>query len=437
MHCFFLEKTRPMRTSALPLSESNFHIFYCLLQLFPDSFLKKLGLIGPKGVRMTVGDFEILKTEGNALPLNEDEHGYSRLSKFLKNLSFKEEESLTIFKILANILLLSKSPQDNLKVLCSNWEIDESDILFFSNLTQKQLIFLCNEMYSQLFKSLIRKLNESLSKDIRGNELTNLAELNSQFQQYMASNSHPKFLSINFFDSLGFETFRENAERFGLYQLLTNYVNEKLQQVFLEMEFKSEEVEFLQEGLLAGCPRYEFQDNLAVIELFERKSNESLDSCFLEVQERINREEKMEEIKKVFFSKLEKIIYADKSDVVFMNKEVGSFVIFHTFREVEYRLGDFCEGPLKDDSLYQKFEENILISSKNSLFSHFLSKNYARKIVDPSLEYFNEKFVLINKMIANYDKHYVMCLSPALKKRKRGLILLLCLNNLKLSIVRN
>ena len=52
-------------------------------------------------------------------------------------------------------------------------------------------------------------------------------------------------LNISILDIYGFEIFNEN----GFEQFCINYVNEKLQQIFIELTLKAEQEEYKQEGI--------------------------------------------------------------------------------------------------------------------------------------------------------------------------------------------
>jgi myosin-1 len=81
---------------------------------------------------------------------------------------------------------------------------------------------LANALYSRLFDYIVRRINEALGWR-RGEG----------------------FLSLCILDIYGFEIFGTN----GFEQLCINYVNEKLQQIFIELTLKSEQEEYHQEGI--------------------------------------------------------------------------------------------------------------------------------------------------------------------------------------------
>lgn len=72
-------------------------------------------------------------------------------------------------------------------------------------------------------------------------------------------------MSLGVLDIYGFEIFEKN----GFEQLCINYVNEKLQQVFIELTLKSEQEEYVREGI--RWTPIEYFNNKIVVELIEGK----------------------------------------------------------------------------------------------------------------------------------------------------------------------
>ena len=73
------------------------------------------------------------------------------------------------------------------------------------------------------------------------------------------------FLNIGILDIYGFEIFQKN----GFEQFCINFVNEKLQQIFIELTLKAEQEEYKQEGI--KWKDIDYFNNLTVCELIEGK----------------------------------------------------------------------------------------------------------------------------------------------------------------------
>ena len=94
-------------------------------------------------------------------------------------------------------------------------------------------------LYSQLFDWIVKRVNGSMR---------------------VPDGRH---LSIGVLDIYGFEVFENN----GFEQLCINYVNEKLQQIFIELTLKSEQEEYVREGI--PWTQIDYFNNKIVCELIE------------------------------------------------------------------------------------------------------------------------------------------------------------------------
>lgn len=84
-------------------------------------------------------------------------------------------------------------------------------------------------MYTRLFDYIVEKLNDQLG----GNSQTGGSQGNSPWK------------TIGVLDIYGFEVFQTNS----IEQLCINYANEKLQQIFTEQIFKTEQAMYVKEGV--------------------------------------------------------------------------------------------------------------------------------------------------------------------------------------------
>jgi myosin-1 len=96
-------------------------------------------------------------------------------------------------------------------------------------------------VYSRLFDYIVVRINE------------NIFDPTSEY-------------NIGVLDIYGFEIFQKNSFE----QLCINYVNEKLQQIFIELTLKSEQEEYVREGIPWEPIKY--FNNKPCVELIERVS---------------------------------------------------------------------------------------------------------------------------------------------------------------------
>ncbi|KAJ3119118.1 Unconventional myosin-Ie [Phlyctochytrium bullatum] len=82
-------------------------------------------------------------------------------------------------------------------------------------------------------------------------------------------------LCIGVLDIFGFEIFEKN----GFEQFCINYVNEKLQQIFIELTLKSEQEEYMKEGI--QWTPIDYFNNKVVVDLIESKHYKGLQTQFI------------------------------------------------------------------------------------------------------------------------------------------------------------
>ena len=93
------------------------------------------------------------------------------------------------------------------------------------------------------------------------------------------------YFNIGILDIYGFEIFQKN----GFEQFCINFVNEKLQQIFIELTLKAEQEEYFQEGI--KWKEIEYFNNLTVCELIEGNYLSTQKFCvFLYIQSQVQNE---------------------------------------------------------------------------------------------------------------------------------------------------
>ena len=97
-------------------------------------------------------------------------------------------------------------------------------------------------LYDKLFNWLVKKLNKSIVPD---NNNPQIEVKTARKSVSKSDNKIPDNLSIGLLDIFGFENFQVNSFE----QICINFTNEKLQQLYISYIFKTEEQEFIDEGL--------------------------------------------------------------------------------------------------------------------------------------------------------------------------------------------
>lgn len=257
---YLLEKQRVVGQNR---GERNFHIFYQFTKAASDNYRQTLGVQTPDKYLYTSGttsvdgiddvkDFQETLKAMQIIGIDQQQQDqiFRILSAVLwiGNITFVEDEQggitvrdTSITKFVAYLLSVDEQTlTDSLVTRVMTTMNETYDIPL--NPTQATAVrnALAAAMYSELFNHIIVILNKVLDK---GN----------------------KSKSIGILDIYGFEIFEHNSFE----QLCINYVNEKLQQIFIQLTLKSEQDEYVREQI--QWTPIQFFNNKVVVDLIEAK----------------------------------------------------------------------------------------------------------------------------------------------------------------------
>jgi len=240
---------------------------------------------------------------------------------------------------------------------------------------------LARELYSRLFDWIVNKINIAL-------------------QRYEAS-----FQSvIGILDIFGFEIFDHN----GFEQFCINYVNEKLQQYFIELTLKAEQEEYVREGI--QWTPIDYFNNKIVCELMEAKVGIfSLldDVCYtIHAQSGSGTDLRL----------LEKLSGLFNSHPHFSAFN-GAFQIKHYAGNVTYDVEGFSDK--NKDTLFSDLIEMVQCSSNPFLVSLFPEDTSASQKKRPTTAGFKIKTSAnaLMQTLSACNPHYVRCIKPNDNKR--------------------
>ena len=363
---YLLEKSR---VSMQSIGERNYHIFYHFLRGASQDLLNQYKLT--KDLKY----YDYLNKSGCYDADNiDDVELFKGVCECFEEMKFNSEEVSAIWSVLAAILKLGNLEFDDTKKTDTNpckivnealfdeisdllqieMEILRSALIIKTRITDKEK-FLCpldkNEcisvrdsfskcLYDKVFNWIIHRLNISIKN--------------------RENNNDNKIMSIGLLDIFGFEDFKINS----LEQFCINFTNEKLQQLYINYIFKSEHREFVEEGLESFIGLITFQDNQAIIDLFDKPPY----GIFLLLDEATTL--KSSEDKRL----LETIVKTHKDNPCFKApKSVFEiFIVVHSAKNVEYNITGFRRK--NKDEINQEIEDAVTHSKNPNIYNIYVGE---------------------------------------------------------------
>nr|XP_020653907.1 unconventional myosin-Ie-like isoform X1 [Pogona vitticeps]XP_020653908.1 unconventional myosin-Ie-like isoform X2 [Pogona vitticeps] len=405
---FLLEKSRVVSQNA---GERSFHIYYQLLEGANPEQRENLGITTP--------DYYYYLNQSAAYKVEDvnDHQDFQETLAAMEVVGLSREEQALVLQIVAGILHLGNVTFQE----SGNYAmVDSEDFLAFPSyllaidqqrlrekltsrkmdskwggrqevidvtLNVEQANFsrdaLSKALYARLFDYLVDAVNKAMQKD---------------HQEY----------SIGVLDIYGFEIFQKN----GFEQFCINFVNEKLQQIFIELTLKAEQEEYVQEGI--RWSPIDYFNNKVVCDLIENKVNPpglmSIldDTC-------ATMHAKGEGADHTLLQKLQAALGTHPH----FNSWNKGFVIHHYAGKVSYDVEGFCER--NRDVLFTDLIE-LMQSSEipfiQDLFPENLSVEKKGRPTTAGSKIKKQANNLVDTLM-KCTPHYIRCIKPNETKRPR------------------
>uniref|UniRef100_A0A8C9A0N4 Myosin IF n=1 Tax=Prolemur simus TaxID=1328070 RepID=A0A8C9A0N4_PROSS len=394
---FLLEKSRVVMQNE---SERNFHIYYQLLEGASHEQRQNLGLMTPD-YYYYLNQSDTYKVDGTddrsdfgetlsamqviGIPPNVQQLVLQLVAGILHlgNISFCEDgnyarvESVDLLAFPAYLLGIDSGRlQEKLtsRKMDSRWGGRSESIDVTLNVEQAAYTrdALAKGLYARLFDFLVEAINRAMQKPQ---------------EEY----------SIGVLDIYGFEIFQKN----GFEQFCINFVNEKLQQIFIELTLKAEQEEYIQEGIPPACLPAPVQNPPGVMSVLD-------DVCATMHATGGGADQTL----------LQKLQAAVGTHEHF-NSWSSGFVIHHYAGKVSYNVSGFCER--NRDVLFSDLIELMQSSEQAFLRMLFPEKLEGDKKGRPSTAGSKIK-KQANDLVATLKRctpHYIRCIKPNETKRPR------------------
>ncbi|XP_051901785.1 myosin IEb [Pristis pectinata] len=404
---FLLEKSRVVSQNP---GERNFHIYYQLLEGANQEERTNLGVTAP--------DYYYYLNQSATYKVDDinDKQEFAETMNAMAVIGLSLDERATVLQIVAGILHVGNiafQEQGNYAVvesedflafpayllgidqgrlkeklisrtMDSKWGGRSETIDVTLNVEQANFTrdALSKALYARLFDYLVDAINKAIQKD------------------------HEEF-NIGVLDIYGFEIFQRN----GFEQFCINFVNEKLQQIFIELTLKAEQEEYVQEGI--KWTPIEYFNNKVVCDLIENKSPPGV-MCILD------------DVCATMHAKGEG---ADQTLVQKLQSQIGThdhfnswnkgFIIHHYAGKVSYDVEGFCER--NRDVLFTDLIEMMQSSELpfiRDLFSENLNVDKKGRPTTVSSKIKKQANDLVTTLM-KCTPHYIRCIKPNETKKAK------------------
>lgn len=402
---FLLEKSRVVFQAG---DERNFHIFYQMCAGLSQEEKNELMVFAPE-------DFHYLNQSGcTTVPSIDDEEEFRATRHAMETLKVPKEDQDKAFRLLAGILWLGNidfmengkettvTDQDTLNIAAKLLGVTPETLL--NSLTIKVMQMGKDKIKSPQPVGKCREARDALAK-VLYDRIFNwvVACVNAAMKPKKAHES----LLIGILDVYGFEIFDNNSFE----QFCINYVNEKLQQLFIELTLRGEQEEYKSEGIEWVPVKY--FDNKVIVDLIEGQSPPGLMILMDDVC-KVAHNMKPDQCDENYG---QKICNSIKSQYLF--PRITDFSIKHYAGRVDYNIYGFTSKnkDLLNNELIACMQSSD-IGFFQKMFPEDLEKLARKRPTTASYKIRTQAKDLIDSLTKCHP-HYIRCIKPNETKQPR------------------
>nr|XP_057944461.1 unconventional myosin-Ie [Doryrhamphus excisus] len=404
---FLLEKSRVVTRNP---GERSFHIFYQLIEGASGEQKSSLGI--------TTLDYYTYLNQSGSYKVEDinDKNDFQETMHAMKVIGISEADRSMVLQIVAGVLHVGNI---SFKEAGNYAAVESEEFLAFpafllgidqNRLKEKLTSRKMDSKWGSTHESIDVTLNveqacytrDALSKALHSRVFDYLVESINK-----AMVKEQQELNIGVLDIYGFEIFQKN----GFEQFCINFVNEKLQQIFIELTLKAEQEEYVQEGI--KWTPIEYFNNKIVCDLIESKNPPGIMSILDDVCATMHAVG--EGADQTMLQKLRVQINTHEH----FNSWNQGFIIHHYAGKVSYDADGFCER--NRDVLFTDLIE-LMQGSQIAFFRALFPENLnAEKKGRPTTAGSKIK-KQANDLVSTLMKctpHYIRCIKPNETKKPR------------------
>lgn len=405
---YLLERSRVVYQAE---GERNFHAFYQLLAGATDKEREQWSLLSPE-------DYTYLGNEDSKIEGVNDAQNFVDVRKNMTSVGISHEEQQSIFQQLAAILWIGnihfKETTDEFHNKCAAVEEESREALQKSaellGIETESLEAMCTYRTLNIYRADQKVLFDARqAKNVCNSIARSIYEnifnwIVARINTNVACKPREISSSIGILDIYGFEIFEVNAFE----QLCINYVNEKLQQLFISQTLQTEQEEYKREGL--SWQNITYFNNQVVCDLIEDQKTHGI-FPLLDEQCAIARLSELELIERYNSS------HAKNPHYVRSRIQGPNFSIVHYAGKVEYDVTLFFEANV--DTFFNDLHLGMAeskIAFVREVFTDKRTKEEKLKRPPSTSQRFRTQVTSLLSKLDDCNPHYIRCIKPNEKK---------------------